>query len=59
MNANMWTTGDMNKPIYRHLADLKWRSHSRQILMQRINQMDVVPDILPAVDPTVPPPAPL
>lgn len=45
--------GDMNKPIYRHLADLKWRSHKRQILMQRITQMNVVPDVLPAVDPTV------
>lgn len=45
--------GDMNKPIYRHLSDLKWRSHKREILMQRIKQMNVVPDVLPAVDPTV------
>ena len=41
----------MNKPIYRHLADLKWRSHEREILVQRITQMNVVPDVLPAIDP--------
>lgn len=43
----------MNKPIYRHLADKKWRSYKRQVLMQRITQMNVVPDVLPAVDPVV------
>lgn len=43
--------GDMTKPIYRHLADLKWRSYKRKILVQRITQMNVVPDVLPAVDP--------
>lgn len=43
----------MRKPIYRHLADLKWRNYERQVLMQRITQMNVVPDVLPAIDPTV------
>ncbi|CZT23499.1 related to mitochondrial large ribosomal subunit YmL35 [Ramularia collo-cygni] len=45
--------GDMNKPIYRHLADKKWRSYAREILLQRIHQMNVVPDLLPAIDPVV------
>ena len=43
----------MNKPIYRYLADRKWRSYQRKVLMQRIEQMTVVPDVLPAVNPTV------
>lgn len=43
----------MSKPIYRHLSDLKWRSHKRMVLMQRIEQMKVVPDVLPAIDPKV------
>lgn len=42
----------MNKPIYRHLSDLKWRSYPRKVLMQRITQMNVIPDILPSIDPT-------
>ncbi|KAF2860013.1 putative mitochondrial large ribosomal subunit YmL35 [Piedraia hortae CBS 480.64] len=45
--------GDMSKPIYRHLADKKWRSYKRLLLVQRITQMHVVPDILPAIDPIV------
>ncbi|KAF2486243.1 ribosomal protein YmL35 [Neohortaea acidophila] len=45
--------GDMNKPIYRHLADKKWRSYKRKVLVQRITQMNVVPDILPHIDPTI------
>lgn len=45
--------GDMSKPIYRHLADKKWRSYAREILLQRIHQMNVVPDLLPSIDPVV------
>jgi len=45
--------GDMNKPIYRHLADKKWRSYAREVLMQRVHQMNVVPDLLPTIDPVV------
>ncbi|KAK5109307.1 hypothetical protein LTR62_007181 [Meristemomyces frigidus] len=45
--------GDMSRPIYRHLADKQWRSYKRLILMQRITQMNVVPDVLPAIDPIV------
>lgn len=45
--------GDMNKPIYRYLADRKWREYRRLILIQRITQMKVIPDVLPHCDPTV------
>jgi large subunit ribosomal protein L35 len=43
----------MDKPIYRYLADKKWRQYDRMIIMQRINQMNVVPDVLPTIDPTL------
>lgn len=45
--------GDMSKPIYRHLANQKWRSYTREILLQRIEQMHVVPDLLPGIDPKI------
>ncbi|KAI2789902.1 hypothetical protein POX_d05401 [Penicillium oxalicum] len=45
--------GDMSKPIYRFLADRKWREYRRKILVQRITQMKVTPDVLPHCDPTV------
>ena len=44
--------GDMNKPIYRYLADKKWRKYDRLVIEQRINQLGVVPDVLPHFDPT-------
>lgn len=40
--------GDMNKPIYRYLAEEKWRKYKRLVLEQRITQLGVVPDFLPA-----------
>ena len=42
----------MDRPIYRYLADKKWRAYSRRVLMQRISQHHLVPDILPHLDPT-------
>ncbi|KAJ5101869.1 hypothetical protein NUU61_004091 [Penicillium alfredii] len=45
--------GDMSKPIYRYLAERKWREYRRKILVQRITQMKVVPDVLPHCEPTV------
>lgn len=45
--------GDMSKPIYRYLADQKWRSYARKVLVQRIDQMNIVPDLLPEIDPVV------
>lgn len=41
----------MNKPIYRHLANEKWREYRRKILMQRLTQMKVVPDVVAQIDP--------
>lgn len=43
----------MSKPIYRFLADRKWREYRRKILVQRITQMKVIPDVLPYCDPVV------
>ncbi|MCJ1317829.1 hypothetical protein MMC15_003156 [Xylographa vitiligo] len=43
--------GDMNRPIYRYLADRKWREYKRLVMMQRISQMHIVPDVLPHLDP--------
>ncbi|KAI9840749.1 MAG: hypothetical protein M1837_001323 [Sclerophora amabilis] len=45
--------GDMNRPIYRYLANKQWRSYRRPVLVQRLTQMSVVPDVLPALDPVV------
>lgn len=45
--------GDMNLPIYRHLANEKWREYQYRILVQRITQMKVIPDVLPHCDPSV------
>lgn len=42
----------MGRPIYRYLADQQWRKQKRLIVMQRINQMHIVPDVLPYLDPT-------
>lgn len=53
MSANLEASlGDMNRPIYRYLADRKWREYKRKLLMQRISQMYIVPDMLPHLDPT-------
>jgi large subunit ribosomal protein L35 len=43
----------MNKPIYRHLAEKRWRSYHYNIIKQRIEQHHIVPDILPKLDPTI------
>lgn len=43
----------MAKPIYRYLADQKWRDYRRKILVQRITQMKVIPDVLQHCDPIV------
>ncbi|KAI9683941.1 MAG: hypothetical protein M1829_004276 [Trizodia sp. TS-e1964] len=42
--------GDMNRPIYRYLADKKWRSYRRLVIVQRIQQMKIVPDVLRHMD---------
>jgi large subunit ribosomal protein L35 len=42
----------MNKPIYRYLADRKWREYRRPVLIQRITQMKIVPDVVQNFEPT-------
>ena len=37
----------MNKPIYRYLAEQKWKKYQKLLISQRINQLSVIPDILP------------
>ncbi|KAK6516770.1 hypothetical protein TWF506_006659 [Arthrobotrys conoides] len=44
---------DPYRKIYQYWDDQKWRALKRKILMQRIEQMNIVPDILPAIDPIV------
>ncbi|KAK8926799.1 54S ribosomal protein L35, mitochondrial [Metarhizium anisopliae] len=44
--------GDMNKPIYRALAEKKWRSYDYRLITQRIKQFNIVPDVLPKLEPT-------
>lgn len=41
----------MNKPIYRHYAERKWRSYDYRLITQRIQQFSIVPDVLPKLDP--------
>ncbi|KAK3378208.1 phosphatidylethanolamine-binding protein [Podospora didyma] len=45
--------GDMSKPVYRFLANRKWRAMDHKIIVQRINQFNIVPDILPKFEPTM------
>ena len=42
----------MNKPIYRSLAEKKWRSYDHRLVTQRISQFNIVPDVLPKLEPT-------
>jgi large subunit ribosomal protein L35 len=44
--------GDMNKPVYRFLADRKWREYKRKVVLQRVTQMNVIPDVIPNFEPT-------
>lgn len=42
----------MSKPIYRFLAERKWRSYESKLTEQRIEQFNIVPDILPKLTPS-------
>ncbi|KAI1171444.1 phosphatidylethanolamine-binding protein [Nemania sp. FL0916] len=43
--------GDMDKTIYRYLAEQKWRGYPYRLLEQRINQLNIVPDVLDKFEP--------
>ncbi|KAH8664121.1 phosphatidylethanolamine-binding protein [Xylariales sp. PMI_506] len=45
--------GDMNKPIYRYLAERKWRGYPFRLIKQRIETLNIVPDVLPKFEPTI------
>ena len=53
ISLTLTIAGDMNKPVYRHLAEKKWREYRRKIQVQRIETMKVVPDVIPDCDPVV------
>ncbi|KAL5519253.1 MRPL35 [Sanghuangporus vaninii] len=45
---------DLTKPVYRHLVEQKWRNYGAlDLLMERIHQMSVVPDLLPSLHPSI------
>jgi large subunit ribosomal protein L35 len=50
-SSNLTDSGDLNKPIYRFLAERKWREYKRKVQVQRITQMKVIPDVVPNCDP--------
>lgn len=42
---------DFREPVYRHLAEKKWKDYDMLILMQRLETMKVIPDTLPTLNP--------
>ncbi|KAG8873024.1 hypothetical protein FRB97_007073 [Tulasnella sp. 331] len=45
---------DLSNPVYRHLLEKSWRKDGRlDMLMERIHQMHVIPDVIPTIYPTV------
>ncbi|THH11337.1 hypothetical protein EW146_g8082 [Bondarzewia mesenterica] len=43
---------DLSKPVYRHLVEKRWREEGAlDLLMERIHQMNVVPDVIPELRP--------
>ncbi|KAI0077414.1 PEBP-like protein [Panus rudis PR-1116 ss-1] len=44
---------DMTLPVYRYLLEQRWREEGAlDLLMERIHQMNVVPDLLPSLHPS-------
>lgn len=44
---------DASQPVYRKLLHDKWKSHDLMVLMQRLEQLHVIPDTLPTLEPKV------
>ncbi|KAI0274001.1 phosphatidylethanolamine-binding protein [Russula aff. rugulosa BPL654] len=45
---------DMNQKVYRHLIEQRWRNEGAlDLLMERLYQMHVIPDIVPSLQPTI------
>ncbi|ORY80987.1 phosphatidylethanolamine-binding protein [Protomyces lactucae-debilis] len=44
---------DLSRPVYRFLAEEAWRGKPLAMLMQRVEQMHVTPDLIPLISPGV------
>lgn len=44
---------DKSHPVYRSLMKQKWVGYDQMLLMQRLEQLHVIPDTLPTLDPKV------
>lgn len=44
---------DLSQPVYRQHAERKWKDYDLMILMQRLEQLKVIPDTMPTLDPKV------
>ncbi|KAG2737016.1 hypothetical protein G9P44_001106 [Scheffersomyces stipitis] len=44
---------DKSQPVYRHLLKEKWEAYDLMITMQRLEQLHMIPDTLPTLDPKV------
>lgn len=42
---------DYNEPIYRHLAKRDWEQYEMLVLLQRLEQLHVIPDTMPTIKP--------
>lgn len=51
--TNVSLLGDLSKPVYRHLAQKKWESYDKKVNVQRIEQFNIVPDLVAALQPVV------
>ncbi|KZT24701.1 PEBP-like protein [Neolentinus lepideus HHB14362 ss-1] len=48
-----FSLSDLQQPVYRHLVEQRWRGEGAlDLLMERIHQMHVVPDVLPDLHPS-------
>lgn len=44
---------DLSQPVYRQHAEKKWKEYDLMILMQRLEQLKVIPDTMPTLEPKV------
>lgn len=44
---------DLTQPVYRRYLREKWESYGKMLIMQRLETMNVIPDTLPTLEPTV------
>ncbi|KAL0065696.1 mitochondrial 54S ribosomal protein YmL35 [Marasmius tenuissimus] len=50
----MFPTSNMRVPSHRYLVEQRWRKDGKlDLLMERIHQMNIVPDVLPVIHPSI------